>query len=156
MELVTVFEVGQNDYRALPLMFIGSVLVAVGVILVLLRHCLDSKLPKWFPYIFLGGSVYLMFSTSSTTHARSASLAATLRDGRCEIIDGIVSDFHPMNYSGHEEEWFVVDGKRFEYSDYIVSPGFNNTASHGGPIRKGIRVRVHYRGNDIAKLEVAH
>lgn len=60
-----------------------------------------------------------------------------------------------MPYSGHEKEWFVVAGHRFEYSDFEVSPGFNQTASHGGPIKKGMHLRVHYVDNDIARLEVA-
>ncbi|MBV9128726.1 MAG: hypothetical protein JO117_11650 [Verrucomicrobia bacterium] len=60
-----------------------------------------------------------------------------------------------MPYTGHQMEWFVVDGRRFEYSDYVIVPGFNNTASHGGPIRQGLQVRVHYVGNNIARLEVA-
>jgi hypothetical protein len=43
----------------------------------------------------------------------------------------------------------------FSYSDYVIVPCFNNTASHGGPIRDGLRVRIAYSGNCILKLEVA-
>jgi hypothetical protein len=32
--------------------------------------------------------------------------------------------------------------------------GFNNTSSHGGPIREGLPVRVSYVGNTILKLEI--
>ena len=71
------------------------------------------------------------------------------------MTEGVISDFHMMPASGHENEWFVVNGKRFEYSDYAMTAGFNNTASHGGPIRKGLQVRVHHVGNEIAKLEIA-
>jgi hypothetical protein len=40
------------------------------------------------------------------------------------------------------------------YSDYVVTAGFNNTASHGGPIRQDLPVRISYVGNSIVKLEI--
>jgi hypothetical protein len=61
-----------------------------------------------------------------------------------------------MPRSGHDKEWFIVGGKRFEYSDYHVTAGFNQTSSHGGPIRKGLNIRVHFEGDSIARLEVAN
>lgn len=36
-----------------------------------------------------------------------------------------------MPYTGHDEETFDVKGVKFWCSDYIVTAGFNNTASHG-------------------------
>ena len=50
---------------------------------------------------------------------------------------------------------------RFQYSDFMYSGGFNNTASHGGPIRPGLQVRVCYLPgpsddeNVILRLEAA-
>jgi hypothetical protein len=35
-----------------------------------------------------------------------------------------------------------------------VTPGFHNTASHGGPIRGGIHVRVAHLGGTILRLEI--
>ena len=69
--------------------------------------------------------------------------------------EGTVSDFHPMPYSGHSYETFAVNGVRFSYSDYVLIPCFNNTASHGGPIREGQQVRIAYSGKCILKLEIA-
>jgi hypothetical protein len=37
----------------------------------------------------------------------------------------------------------------------ILTPGFHNTASHGGPIKPGLHVRLSYAGNDILRIEVA-
>jgi hypothetical protein len=74
-------------------------------------------------------------------------------------VEGIVDSFHPMPYGGHDTERFTVDGVHFSYSDYIIDAGFNRTSSHGGPIRAGLRVRIHYSGDSsrarILKLEVA-
>jgi len=78
-----------------------------------------------------------------------------LRDGQYAVVEGYVSDFVPMPHSGHSMESFVVQGHRFSYSDYVVSAGFNNTASHGGPIREGLYVRVTYTNDVILRLEIA-
>jgi hypothetical protein len=60
-----------------------------------------------------------------------------------------------MPREGHADESFVVGGRRFSYSDYSVTPGFNNTRSHGGPIDNGVYVRITHRGNTILRLEIA-
>jgi hypothetical protein len=65
-----------------------------------------------------------------------------------------VRNFKPMPYAGHAEESFDVAGVPFRYSDYQVSVGFNNTASHGGPIREGLPVRISFVGNTILRLEI--
>lgn len=36
----------------------------------------------------------------------------------------------------------------------VVTSAFNNTSSHGGPIREGLPVRVTYSRNAILKLEI--
>ena len=41
------------------------------------------------------------------------------------------------------------------YSDYDeVTSGFHNAASHGGPIRPGIHVRIAYLGPTILRLQI--
>jgi hypothetical protein len=71
------------------------------------------------------------------------------------LVEGTVTNFHPMPKSGHDTERFTVEGVKFEYSDFDLSKGgFNNTASHGGPIREGLPVRIAYRDGRILKLEI--
>jgi hypothetical protein len=74
--------------------------------------------------------------------------------GHNVVVEGAVEDFHPMPFQGHQDECFSVHGVKFCYSDYVVGCGFNNTSSHGGPIRLGLPVRVSYQGNSIFKLEI--
>jgi hypothetical protein len=58
-------------------------------------------------------------------------------------------------HSVHQDESFMVEGVTFEYSDYDLSKcGFNNTASHGSPIREGLSVRISYRDDRILKIEI--
>ena len=83
-----------------------------------------------------------------------SSLGADYAAGRFEVAEGIVEDFVPMLHGGRRES-FTVDGRRFEYSDHFVTPGFDNSAAKGGPIRPGLNVRISHIGNVIVKLEVA-
>ena len=78
-----------------------------------------------------------------------------MRDHGCQFLEGRVDHFHPMPYAGHDEETFDVNGVKFWYSDYIITAGFNNTASHGGPIRQGLPVRICQSDGEILRLEVA-
>jgi energy-coupling factor transporter transmembrane protein EcfT len=102
----------------------------------------------------------MVFMALVLSPAGVADMYARARDtyakGEYATVEGAVSNFHPMPYSGHENETFSVNGVRFSYSDYVVSPCFNNTASHGGPIREGLRVRIAYSGDCILRLEVAN
>jgi hypothetical protein len=75
------------------------------------------------------------------------------------VVEGDIGNFDPMPASGHKHESFTVQGVRFEYSDFEIVEGFNNTKSHGGPIRgNGQKVRITYYTvrdrNLILKLEI--
>jgi hypothetical protein len=111
-----------------------------------------NKILSWCVLIF---ALLWTLGTLVVSVAEYRYVMNALYDGRYRIIEGPVTDFVPMPYEGHLQESFVVGGHRFSYSDYIVTAGFHNTASHGGPIREGLYVRVSYLDNLILRLEVA-
>ncbi len=84
------------------------------------------------------------------------------RHGNVQVVQGSVEDFHPMPTGGGGIESFRVQGVKFEYSNFISNPGFNETSSYGGPIREGLPVRVTFvpdldsspHRNIIVKLEI--
>jgi hypothetical protein len=51
-------------------------------------------------------------------------------------------------------ESFVVQGVTFKYSDYAIIAGFNNRASHGGPVREGVPVKIWYWHGQILHLQI--
>lgn len=69
-------------------------------------------------------------------------------------VSGIVEDFDPMPVEGHKNESFTVSGVHFEYSDFEIGFGFNQSRSHGGPIDKGKYVRIQYYEGRILRLWV--
>lgn len=108
-------------------------------------------------YLFgLGAFVYQMFPVFFRTTLNHLD---RVKNKNYEVVEGSVENFTPMPYGGHAKESFYVNGAYFEYSDYEITGGFNNTASHGGPIKgNGQKVRISYyskrnRSNIILILE---
>jgi len=151
---VTVYQVsGQSmDWSfVLP----GLISLAFSAITIFGKLRFNWKQPSWPLSIFACcfGVIWLSAATIPTMHETSAALSAFQR-GDYELVEGPVTDFDPMPYEGHRPECFSVQDRRFCYSDYEISPGFHNAASHGGPIRAGLQVRIAYVGNTILRLEV--
>jgi hypothetical protein len=165
MNYVTIFVASDAPYRNLSFVAPGVVFMAVALMMVFR--------PKWFEIIpFFSPSpkgpwfrplaiAILLFSVIWTVGAggtilgRDVNAKRALEAGDCETIEGRVEHFHPMPKSGHDMERFEVAGVKFEYSDYVLSAGFNNTASHGGPIYEGLPVRICHRDGAILRLEIA-
>jgi hypothetical protein len=108
-------------------------------------------------------TVFTNISWQDTNAEHAKRLIDAETNGLTSEIEGKVEDFKPMPPEGHVMESFCVKNVCFDYSDYVVTGGFNNTSSHGGPIRAGLRVRIHYikgfvpsEGNVITRLEVMH
>jgi hypothetical protein len=134
----------------------GLIFVFVGALLLWLGRGRD-----WPPsrrlvgYCMIGFACLWSVLTFATMLAEYLNLSSDYRRGQFSVVEGLVTNFRPMPYEGHREECFSVQSQAFCYSDYEVTAGFNNSASHGGPIREGLPVRVFYVGNTIIRLEVA-
>lgn len=160
-DYVTVFDLAQIGYRTWKFSAYGLIGVAIGAVLVFF-----PKLADILPWAFRGRTrrifiwVFFLFAVVWTAVAFAGTLSQYLSlkhaydDGRASVVEGEVHNFRPMPYSGHADESFEVNGVHFRYSDYNVTAGFNNTASHGGPVRDGLPVRITYLGNAILRLEI--
>jgi hypothetical protein len=143
----------------------------VGVVLGALLWLFGARLPaarrgpwrsprsqKIFAAVFLGFSVLWTAGAAATVLGEDCAGRRALQSGTDRVVEGPVQEFHPMPYEGHDTERFRVADVRFAYSDYILEGGFNRTSSHGGPIREGLMVRIHYSGQPshatILRLEV--
>jgi hypothetical protein len=161
MTYVAVFDIADEGYKSLSFPAFGLILVALGIILVLLRR----HIPRWsergtvarliFPYGFLCLAILWTLVTFVNTYGDYRAASSARQDNSFRVVEGVVTEFKPMPATGHAMESFCVSGVCFYYSDYVVTAGFNQTSSHGGPIRDGLPVRVTYIGNTIVKLEVA-
>lgn len=80
-------------------------------------------------------------------------LSQQLAEGRAEVVEGPVTiDFE---VGGGKNECIAVADRRFCYSDWVLTPGFNRTRALGGPMRNGLQVRISSIGDTIVRVEAA-
>jgi hypothetical protein len=154
-EYVTVYQISRES-TDWGFALVGLIPLIVGIALAGAKRRFKWEKPHSFFPIFACGFGFLWLCTVgfSVLHEDSEAYTAFQRHNY-EVVEGVVYDFHPMPYEGHQEECFSVQQQQFCYSDYVVAPGFRNTTSHGGPIRAGLPVRIAYSGGAILRLEVA-
>jgi hypothetical protein len=133
---------------------IGFLFLIAGIVL-----AWTGRLQEWTRwritgYVFVGFSLFWTLVVLATTLREYLVLHEAYRNGHYSVVEGEVENFHPMPYAGHQDECFSVKGTSFCYSDFEPTAGFNNTASHGGPIRSGLPVRVAYVDGHILRIEV--
>jgi hypothetical protein len=155
----TVFDVTKVGYRQWSFPAFGLIFVAVGLALPILIRIGIFRTPppwmqKWFPRFFLGFALFWTTTCFIGTYVDYRRAVNAILNNRTQVIEGVVTDFKPMPYTGHAMESFVVDGVRFEYSDFVITAGFNNTSSHDGPIREGLPVKIWYLGSEILRLDI--
>src|SRR5262249_37900900 len=158
MDYVTAFDVIAIGYKEWTFPASGLLPVAIGSVLVAWRRSHPIAVRGWwrraFPYVFLVFGGLWTVSTFVGTYADYRNIRRALETGRFLTVEGPVTKFVPMPFEGHALESFEVSGHRYSYSDYIVTAGFNNTRSHGGPIREGLKVRIADVDGQIARLEI--
>lgn len=106
------------------------------------------------PWLMLGGIGLWTSISFITTFSDYQAAVTAMQNHQAAIVEGVVTDFHPMPAGGHANESFIVNGVKFEYSDFLITAGFNNTASHGGPVREGLEVRIWHQRGEILRLDI--
>lgn len=80
-------------------------------------------------------------------------LSRQLAAGRAAVIEGPLTIYFEVG--GGKNECIALADRRFCYSDWVLTPGFNRTRALGGPLRDGLQVRLSAIGGTIVRVEVA-
>lgn len=163
MDYRLVFDLQTSDVRLTNYLFMlpGVIIFLCGAFTYFFRERLSNPfrakpMPQRFPFFLLLFGLLWMQLTGLSLYTQYDAMRQAMEKGKVSVVEGKVIDFSPMPVLGHKKEHFCVSGSQtcFEYSDYEVTPGFNITNAHGGPIKQGLPVRVTYRDNVILKLEL--
>jgi hypothetical protein len=154
MQFETAFDITTASY-AWHYPAIGLPFLVIATVWSLYDWYHPKSLKRWMPRLCACFCAFWSILVFCTTFPEWLAGRRALRDHTAAVVEGPVEDFVPMPFEGHADESFTVRGVRFFYSDYNMSSTFNNTSSHGGPVRAARYVRVHYVGNAILKLELA-
>lgn len=155
MKFITIYDQSISG-SVNPLFIVMPVIMLfIGIALFFLSKKISASnylLVKRFAVIYMIVVFFLLFFNFS-------ALLKTPNQINLKVVEGIVENFHPMSYNGHDYESFNVKTVKFRYSDYSDWGGFNKTSSHGGPInRNGQHIRITYYEDDneniILKLEM--
>ncbi len=149
----TVFDISQKGFdwwfpaAGVPFLIVGLILIWTG------KRKMWTRFRR-AGYIFVGFASLWTLTVFSTKLREYLALHEAYRNRHYSVVEGQVENFRPMPYDGHQQECFSVQHVTFCYSDFEPTAGFNNTASHGGPIRPGLPVKVAYVDDHILRLEV--
>ena len=154
IDYVTVFQISTqspNWFFALA----GGIPLIIGMVILWGRRRFGWKQPPWlFAIFFCAFGLFWLCTAGMSVLREDFQMKTAFQTGNFQVVEGVVTDFHPMPYEGHQDECFSVQDQRFCYSDYGVTSGFHNATSHGGPIQAGLPVRIAYVGNNILRLEI--
>ena len=131
------------------------IMLAIGMILLVIFVLQKHRKAVIFTIFWIVGVFLLGWLGAGNVIHQHLQCKEWLESKNYNIVEGVVENFHPMPKSGHDTERFTVKNVKFEFSDFDLSKGgFNNTSSHGGPIREGLPVRIAYKNGRILKLEI--
>lgn len=113
----------------------------------------DLKLPPGGMATMFGVFALVFVALNGVGRFGAIDLTNRLQAGAVERLEGQVTRFFEV--AGGKNECWSLGERRFCYSDWTSTPGFNRTHSLGGPIAPGTQIRVAVVGDTIVRLEVA-
>ena|SRR5688500_4731556 len=148
------FDIYDSGYKALGFPVGGLIFIVISIVLIIYGAKTKQVALKGFA-IFMLIFASLWTSVSAYFITRDyLSLISVMDEKRYSEVEGYVENFDPMPSTGHKYESFTVKGVKFQYSDFVVTPGFRNAKSKGGPIDSGKYVRIRYYDGIILQLWV--
>ncbi|WP_430405478.1 hypothetical protein [Fluviicola sp.] len=164
MKYKTVFQITDKGFDLILLTPILFLIIGLGILWFNIKYNKTKSSKRTFAIVF--GSIFSSFSLIAIILIVPSIFSDRNRTKKIfenkeyKVVEGKIEQFHPMPKEGHDSEHFLVNGVYFEYSDFELVYGFNNTSSHGGPLkRNGQEVRLSYRTtkngeNRILKVEL--
>ena len=141
MDNQVIFDVSQKGFDGFTII-LGMFFVIVGI--TGLKRNIIQQSGRISPKVAIIVGIVVSVGSFLFQFSNRQAYVTILRNGQASVVEGEIESFHPMPKEGHDQETFIVDGILFAYSDFSVTPAFNNTSSHGGPLKSGMFVKIYY------------
>ena len=82
------------------------------------------------------------------------SLETAVSKHEYERVEGLITEYHALEERQHGMESFVVDGRRFEFSDGDLAPGLELSRRRDSPLGVGTFVSVTLVARTIVRFEI--
>lgn len=148
------YNVLDSGYKVFSFGAAGLGMIAVIILIIIFNNQHLKRFQRIIRTFTFGLAIFWTALAFIIAGSEYFSCINAMKNGTYKEVEGIVENFDPMPHSGHKEESFTVNGVKFEYSDYTITAGFNNSKSHGGPIDQGKYVRIKYHKGIILQLWV--
>jgi hypothetical protein len=154
---VKVFDIFDSGFKDWTFPAFGLFFVTIGILMFSFPQIIKTS-GKFFRYFYLGFAIFFTLIVYFSMYSKHQHHLMLAQENKWRLVEGPVENFVPMPFFGKGLESFSVSGVKFGYSDDLVIDGFNNTSSHGGPIKKDSYVRIWYdpSGNQILRLEIRY
>ena len=148
----TIFQLGVRSFSwsriFYPLIFLASGLLLIRLLKGRKFYVIVGVLVASMASLFLLISLVIFLPSFMKQRGEYVS-------GKSLIVEGTVENFRPAPTIGPARESFSVHGVSFSYNALDDTPCFHNAPIHGGPIREGLDVRIHYYEGCIQRIEVS-
>jgi hypothetical protein len=147
----TIFELG---FRSFPWASVGRLLIFIASGLLLAR-LFKSKSLCVVVGLFVASIASLILLASLVVFVPNfIKQRSSYVSGKSSLVEGVVENFHPAPTLGPARETFSVHGILFSYNALDDMPCFHDAPLHGGPLREGLGVRIHYYEGCIQRIDV--
>lgn len=149
----TIFVITGKNFQWWPSLSVLAFALVLALAAII-AHRRKESLRMWGLVGFSVMSFVIAVLLFAGMYSEFRTLRTAYLDGKYEVAEGTIQDFTPIGKGGSREERFTVAGQRFSYSDFELTPAFNQSTLKGGPMRQGLQVRIYHLRGRILRVDV--
>src|ERR1700686_4726438 len=108
-EVITIYQISRQSPNWL-FACAGLVPLIIGVVIIIGKLRFTWQRPSW-PFAIFSCIVGLVWLYVTPNLKEDSGAFTAFETGQYSLVEGVVTNFHPMPYEGHDDECFSVRSK---------------------------------------------